>query len=93
MLQSGIPIEPVLYSTIMFSITMVFVLLYIVFFKVDNETRRVIRLLIILLMMFYIIVHTYNNLDNRLKNDLVTSTFDYYTSVISIFRNLVISDD
>jgi len=93
LLQAGIPIEPVLYLTLMFSITMFFVLIYILFFKVDNETRRIIRLLMILLMMLYIMINTYFNLDNRFKNDLVTSTFEYYTNVISIFRNLVLSED
>jgi hypothetical protein len=82
-----------MFATILFNITLIFVLIYILFNKVDDEKIRIFRLAVILLMMLYIIIHTHNNLNTRVKNDLMISTLNYYINVISIFRNLVLLSD
>ena len=93
LLQSGVSIAPLMFATILFNITLIFVLIYILFNKVDDEKIRIFRLAVILLMMLYIIIHTHNNLNTRVKNDLMISTLNYYINVISIFRNLVLLSD
>jgi len=87
--QMGVDISPLIMLAFMYSIAMIAVLLYQLFFRVSKTERNYVRLAMIGLMMLYIVVHTYMNMSEDYENDIVISTLNYYTDILSIFKNLV----
>ena len=86
-LKYNVNITPLMLLVSIYSITMLIVYLYMIFFTVEKKTRQYVKLASIALFSLYIIVDTYRNFNKEYNGDLVISTLDYYTDIMAIFKN------
>lgn len=89
LMKYNIDLSPLMLLVSIYSITMLIVYLYMIIFTVEKKTRQYIKLASIALFSLYIIIDTYLNLNKEYNNDIVISTLDYYTDIVSIFQNLL----
>lgn len=88
-LKYNVNITPLMLLVSIYSITMLIVYLYMIFFTVEKKTRQYVKLASIALFSLYIIVDTYRNFNKEYNGDLVISTLDYYTDIMAIFKNIL----
>lgn len=88
-LKYNVNITPLMLLVSIYSITMLIVYLYMIFFTVEKKTRQYVKLASIALFSLYIIVDTYLNFNKEYNGDLVISTLDYYTDIMAIFKNIL----
>ena len=84
-----VDITPLILLVAVYSLTMLIIYMYMLFFDVQTKTRQLIRIAAIALIAMYIVVDTYINFEKEYDNDLVLSTLAYYTDVLGLFQNML----
>ena len=89
LIKKDVNLSPLMILVSMYSIGMIIVYIYMYFFTVEKKTKQYVKLASIALFSLYIIVDTYLNFNKEYQNDIVISTLDYYTDILSIFQNVL----
>ena len=88
-IKRNIDVTPLVLCIAMYSVTMIIMYVYMIFFDTRKQTKQYFKMASIALMAFYIVFDTYNNFEKDYKNDIIVSTLDYYTDIVTIFQNML----